>query len=256
MPFWWKVACQMEQIFFFLVRILSAKVDLILPQLCSNSVRPGRCLSASSFTEKANLAWNLKGRKPWLKIEVFVTGRGHRNGKILPIHLPGCQRSSSLPLGTLAVQSLPRTACRLRRQRGRWTRPLRSDRDLFAAIGAVPTTTTTGSPFLQPSDGGASAGVTGAVEGFINLTAPSLKLLSPQQHQQSRAVVSPQTLQLRAWSITPNHRWGCLKIKYRVAEKLTCFCSLWSLLWGSGLWHTGRTNVAGETQGSTWKGCS
>lgn len=240
----------------FLVRILSAKVDLILPQLCSNSVRPGRCLSASSFTGKANLAWNLKGRKPWLKIEVFVTGRGHRNGRILPIHLPVVRGAHLFPLAPLAVQSLPQTACRLRRQHGRWTHPLRSERDLFAAIGAVPTTTTTGSPFLQPSDGGASAGLTGAVQGFINLSAPSSKLLSPQQHQQSRAVVSPQTLQLWAWSITPKHRWGRFEIKYRVAEKLTCFCSLWSLLWGSGLWHTGRMNVAGETQGRTWKGCS
>lgn len=81
-------------------------MDLTLPQLCSNSVRPGRCLSASSFTEKANLVWNIEGRKPWLKIEVFVTGQCHRNRRILLHHLPGCQRSSSLPLDTFGSVEL------------------------------------------------------------------------------------------------------------------------------------------------------
>lgn len=92
----------MEQILGFLVRILSANVDLTLPQLHSNSVGPGRCLSAPSFTEKANLVWNLEGRKPWLEVEVFVTGQGHRNGRILLNRLPSCQRSSSLPLGNFS----------------------------------------------------------------------------------------------------------------------------------------------------------
>lgn len=85
---------------YIFLRTLSVNVDLTPPQLRSDFVRPGRCLSASSFSEKANLAWDLEGRKSWLKIEVFVIGGGHRNRRILPNHLPACHKSSTLPLDT------------------------------------------------------------------------------------------------------------------------------------------------------------
>lgn len=199
-------------------------MDLTRPQLCSDSVRPGRCLSASSFTGRANLLWNLEGIKPWLKIEVFVTGQGDGNGKILPNHLPGCQRSSFLPLAAFGCLEFAMDFRQAAKGLGemnmcteKWPEFICCDRN--------------GAPlhrcnrFLQPWDGEASAGLTKAVQGCINLSAPTWRLLSPWQHQWSKAVVLSQTLQLQSVSITPNNR-GWLKIKCWVAEKVTHFYSL------------------------------
>lgn len=178
-------------------------MDLTLPQLCSNSVRPGRCLSASSFTRRTNLVWNLEGIKPWLKIEVFVTGRSDGNGRILPNHLPGCQRSSSLLLAAFGCLEFAMDCRQAVKGLGemnmcteKWPEFICCDRN-----GAH---STTGNCFLLPWDGEASAGLTKAVQGCINLSAPCWRLLSLWQHQWSKAVVLPQTLQLQGWSISPN----------------------------------------------------
>lgn len=145
-------------------------MDSTLPQLCSNSVRPGRYLSASSFTARANLVWNLEGIKPWLKIEVFVTGQGDGNGWILPNHLPGCQRSSSLPLAAFGCLEFAMNCRQAAKGLGemnmcteKWPEFICCDRNDAPF--------TTGNLFLQPWDGEASAGLTKAVQGCINLSA-------------------------------------------------------------------------------------
>lgn len=146
-------------------------MDLTLPQLCSNSVRPGRCLSASSFTGRANLVWNLEGIKPWLKIEVFVTGQGDRNVRILPNHLPGCQRSSSLPLAALDCLEFA-VGCR-QAAKGPGEMNMCTEKwPAFICCDRNGAPSTTRSRFPQPWDGEASAGLTKAVQVCINLLHP------------------------------------------------------------------------------------
>lgn len=152
--------------------------------------------------KKAKLFWNLEGRKPWLKIEVFVTGRGHRNGRILPSPLPGCQRSSSLPLGTFGCVEFTTDCLQAAKGAGKVNTHTEKGPE-FICCDRSSTHHHYWKPLLTALGWKSFSWFNWSSVGPYPSHCTLLRLLSLQQHQWSRAVVCSK--QLWAWSITPNH---------------------------------------------------